>query len=234
MSGFSQSSLSRLIRTLKQQYPDSQLVTEFLTYQQHHYAIRALVKMGTTILATGMAADANIEIAEDRAKVRAMEALGIGSTVPQQTTPKPDQKQGSRTSQEVALPHQKQDTLSISTDLSATSTSEGSPPSKPEPSHQPQLPPNTAPSNLSSHRPSLAQESLPPITQDDDVMKVEANPVNVNLLDQIAKTDVEMKRLRWNVDQGRQTLMERYGKRSRRELTDDEVIDFLDYLEKQP
>ena len=39
--------------------------------------VRAIVQVGTTTMATGMAAADKIEVAEDRARVRAMEVLGI-------------------------------------------------------------------------------------------------------------------------------------------------------------
>lgn len=49
-----------------------------------------------------------------------------------------------------------------------------------------------------------------------------------------AKIGVEMKRLGWTVEQGRSHLKRTYGKRSRQELEDIELLDFLDYLEAQP
>lgn len=47
----------------------------------------------------------------------------------------------------------------------------------------------------------------------------------------IAKTDIELRRLRWTPDQGRAHLLKTYGKRSRQHLTDNELLDFLHYLE---
>ena len=47
----------------------------------------------------------------------------------------------------------------------------------------------------------------------------------------IAKTDIELKRLRWTPEQGRAHLLKTYGKRSRQHLTDNELLDFLHYLE---
>ncbi len=48
------------------------------------------------------------------------------------------------------------------------------------------------------------------------------------------RTDVEIKRLGWTKDQGRDFLLQTYGKRSRLHLTDQELMDFLHYLESQP
>ncbi len=58
--------------------------------------------------------------------------------------------------------------------------------------------------------------------------------VNVDLSDIIAKTSVELRRLGWTDVQGREHLEKVYGKRSRQQLTDPELLDFLSYLESQP
>ncbi|URR36743.1 hypothetical protein NBE99_06315 [Thermosynechococcus sp. HN-54] len=56
----------------------------------------------------------------------------------------------------------------------------------------------------------------------------------VDLADEIAQTTVEMKRLGWTEAQGRACLLQRYGKRSRQQLTDEELLDFLHFLQQQP
>ena len=48
------------------------------------------------------------------------------------------------------------------------------------------------------------------------------------------KTDIEIKRLGWTKDDGREFLKSRYGKRSRLHLTDEQLLEFLEYLEQQP
>lgn len=48
------------------------------------------------------------------------------------------------------------------------------------------------------------------------------------------KTDIEIKRLGWTKDDGREFLKSRYGKRSRLHLTDEQLLEFLRYLEKLP
>ncbi|WP_442937662.1 hypothetical protein [Nostoc sp.] len=47
----------------------------------------------------------------------------------------------------------------------------------------------------------------------------------------ISKTDVEMQRLGWTTEQGREHLMKYYGVRSRLLLTEDELDNFLLYLQ---
>ena len=55
-----------------------------------------------------------------------------------------------------------------------------------------------------------------------------------DLSDAIARTTVELKRLRWSNQQGREYLVRTYNKRSRQELTDEEMLEFLHFLESQP
>jgi len=50
----------------------------------------------------------------------------------------------------------------------------------------------------------------------------------------IARSNVELKRLNWTNDQGKNYLLQTYGKRSRQLLSDEELIEFLQYLEIQP
>ncbi|HEY9708410.1 MAG TPA: hypothetical protein V6D48_09435 [Oculatellaceae cyanobacterium] len=59
-----------------------------------------------------------------------------------------------------------------------------------------------------------------------------ASPIDFS--DIIARTNVELKRLGWTNQQGRDYLLQTYGKRSRQLLTDDELLDFLHHLEALP
>jgi hypothetical protein len=56
----------------------------------------------------------------------------------------------------------------------------------------------------------------------------------VDLSDVIAKTDVELQRLGWTAEQGREHLIKTYGKRGRTLLTEEELQGFLKHLESQP
>ncbi|MBD2513651.1 hypothetical protein H6G93_01245 [Nostoc sp. FACHB-973] len=62
--------------------------------------------------------------------------------------------------------------------------------------------------------------------------KKKAEPVDLS--DVIAKTDVELQRLGWTPDQGREHLIKTYGKRGRTLLTEEELHGFLKYLQSQP
>ncbi len=62
--------------------------------------------------------------------------------------------------------------------------------------------------------------------------KRKAQPIDLS--DVIAKTDVEMERLGWTPQQGREYLIQTYGKRGRTLLTEEELLDFLQHLESIP
>jgi hypothetical protein len=49
----------------------------------------------------------------------------------------------------------------------------------------------------------------------------------------IAQTNTYLAQLNWTPDQGREYLQQKYGKRSRLQLTDAEILDFIDYLRLQ-
>lgn len=63
--------------------------------------------------------------------------------------------------------------------------------------------------------------------------KKKSGPV-VDQSDDIAKISVEMQRLNWTMEQGRDYLIRTYNKRSRHLLSEEELKDFLQYLESQP
>ncbi|MBW4607324.1 MAG: hypothetical protein KME22_08880 [Hassallia sp. WJT32-NPBG1] len=56
----------------------------------------------------------------------------------------------------------------------------------------------------------------------------------IDLSDVIAKTDVEIERLGWTKEQGKEHLKKTYGKLGRSLLTEEQLLDFLRYLESQP
>ena len=64
--------------------------------------------------------------------------------------------------------------------------------------------------------------------------KVKATPETIpDIKDVMAKTEIEIRRLGWTTQQGRNFLLQRYGKRARTLLSDEELFDFLEYLESQ-
>ncbi|MFN5766028.1 MAG: hypothetical protein ACK470_16900, partial [Pseudanabaena sp.] len=60
------------------------------------------------------------------------------------------------------------------------------------------------------------------------------SPEPVDLSDAISKIDVEMERLSWTKTQGRDYLLRSFDKKSRQQLTNDELLQFLSHLKSLP
>ncbi|TYQ27126.1 hypothetical protein [Pseudanabaena sp. UWO310] len=59
-------------------------------------------------------------------------------------------------------------------------------------------------------------------------------PEPIDLSDPISKIDVEMERLNWTKAQGRDYLVRTFDKKSRQQLSNDELLQFLSYLRSLP
>ncbi|MBD2459603.1 hypothetical protein H6G89_00975 [Oscillatoria sp. FACHB-1407] len=311
----SSSTLQTLFAQFQTRYPMASLVSEFLTVHDGMYAVRAIAQIGNTILATGMAAHPDLEAAEDRAKVRALEALAMSNAATSPTSePSPRQStwaspQFESVSQSsLPQPSPEATTTDLSNDpitqdliakgliskgfkagasLNAASTPNPSsgdvavpgvtplpswtPPAQPVPpvtpgtgttstgvtpvvadfySHinadadeMPVIPTGGAIADTAPETPDPTAAGIPgssPLSDNGKPRRKTAapeppppSPASVDLSDVIAQTDVELARLGWNKVQGREHLKRTYGKRSRQELNETELYDFLHYLQAQ-
>lgn len=84
--------LDSLLIELRATWPMAAVVAEFVTVQDGQFIVRALVQVNGTAIASGMASATTVEIAEDRAKERAIQALRLPSNsgLPSPTTAAPD------------------------------------------------------------------------------------------------------------------------------------------------
>ena len=309
------STLSALLTDFKARYPMGAIVAEFLTIHQDSYVVRALAQSGGITLASGMASAPAIEAAEDRAKIRALEALGIrvasfdlplasladesgGTAIVPLELPLLSQSAAAPFSQHAAVstsPSLELDFAArqpisdpISTPISTPISepllsfplvdrapellpepivaSEGYsfssdagveqlspevlpelPPPLPEPlpeepdSPSPGFlsePPAAKPSKTKRKADSASISPAPPAaeTPEEPAKELTKEPSNEpnDRSNEIARISVEMKRLGWTTEQGRRHLKETYGKRSRQELNDSELMNFLSFLESQP
>ncbi len=281
------------------------IVAEFLTIHQDSYVVRALAQSGGITLASGMAVAPEIETAEDRAKIRALEALGIRVApafdlpvvpiaepvspaiaplvppLPPELSPllpqpaieaapvpfsqpavalaSPSLELDFVASQPSAEPLLSFPLVDRSPELAldpapepiATSEPYKSPleaeadqfvPPLPElppedfssPSSIPLEPPAAKPSKSKRKTESASTSSATEPPEESAKDPIKPNPEPADRSNEIAKISVEMKRLGWTTEQGRRHLKETYGKRSRQELNDSELMDFLGYLESQP
>ncbi len=299
-------------------YPQGSLIGELVKIDCGKYIVRALVQVDGVTLATGLAAADRLEVAEDRARQRALELLDLDSPATNFTksTPSPSFQGGvpltrslesETTRQQTILdPSEKSFVTSVSTQASQKEIARFEKPksvvdeefishnyssvtsdndveeesseeqtsswfdatedvteqesenaiaiedskspitqkngftSTPPPEIQTTLFDESFNSNLSEideeNERLLAQknfedkaiEDSKTITSDD----FDSEPFDaINIK---AETDIELKRLGWTSQEGRDFLVQNYGKRSRTFLTDEELKDFLKYLRSQP
>lgn len=289
-------------------YPKGSLVTELSAIDHGKYIVRCLVQVEGTTLVTSLAAAETVELAEDKARSRAIEILGISSTTTTQSisaglsenlavatlvapvqeipkvssevsvtlTPKLSVSTGVSDASEVttAIPKESSavtppsafseepktsDSVVFSADESKSEVTsnftaktpvvadsvlespgrERTETAVPEASEvetsQEVTSPLSMPENVSTTKLDDSQfQSSSPSQVETDTSSISASDTPVDFSEIIARTNVELKRLGWTNPQGRDYLVQTYGKRSRLELTNEELLDFLKYLEKLP
>ena len=229
--------LSSLFAQFRHQYTDGSLTTELLMPHADHYLVKATVSIGEKVVATALAADKSLTAADDQAKTRALAMLGFGQETGQETNNGLAvgglANKNVTSSPVVAKPSDSAETLAAaptSADSPASAPTENSPVPEPEIDDSDDIgrpidsiTPDEAPAPSEVPASSLAATA---IENFDDT-----NPVDLS--DIIAQTDVEMARLGWSSVQGRSYLEKTFNKRSRQQLTDEELLTFLLYLESQ-
>ena len=196
------------------------------------HAFRAIVSQGDAIMGTATAVDSDLEIAEDRAVKRALAIAGItfdnafdnnyGSYTPRLT-------QVSREASTVnSLP-------SANFNVIGEAIADSRPITHTTHTIQSEIAPDYVPDYASdytspeyvpaaSFNPSPINNSPPP----------QIAPEPVDMSDAISKIDVEMERLSWTKTQGRDYLVRTFDKKSRQQLTNDELLQFLSHLKSLP
>ncbi|MEN9221166.1 MAG: hypothetical protein Q6M04_01875 [Thermostichus sp. BF3_bins_97] len=105
------------------------------------------------------------------------------------------------------------------------------------PARAPYLPP---PDFANGHTPSSVSSApepiAPPVKQAPPGLPdlIEPTADLDDLSDIIAQTDVELQRIGWSAKEGREFLENRFQKKSRHQLSDAELREFLRYLKQQP
>ncbi|HTL88338.1 MAG TPA: hypothetical protein VL134_02995 [Leptolyngbya sp.] len=244
-----------LFAQLRSRFPQGALVSELVQIHDGQFVVRAIVQVGTTTMATGMAAAEKIEVAEDRARVRAMEVLGISPTGGAATFDVSARSLGELPKTE--LPKTELPKSESPKEVEPSMTME-SIPDLPLPAVEdlvPELPKKTvrkqkeepieaAPDLISFPGLDLPEiKSAPPeftrepvdYTPDfeEDEMESPA-PEPIDLSDAIAQIGTEIDRIGWTKKQGSTYLQDTYGKKTRAELDEDELIEFLHYLKALP
>ncbi len=203
-------------------YPTGNLLSELIEIHQGKFVVRVAAHVDGITKVTGMAAAETIELAEDRARERALRVLMLpaaADTTPSQQSEailsnlSPAPQSGSATvdseGDRVALnPPAKVTNSELNLDINLDSDNQ----------HRWN---NVTPLNR-----SRSQEFQLETAAD---MIMGGSPIDLS--DALLKIDVLLKRLGWSAEHESEYLERTYKKRSRQFLTETEVVEFQDYLE---
>jgi hypothetical protein len=229
---------------LRSHYPTASLVSELLQIHTDRFVVRALVQVeGVTVL-TAMATAVQLEVAEDMAQFRALMSLGLvvlptGMLPPDHTVP-PTKKDEAIESQAAVMNAEPISPEAIDTSPTlpmitapplAKSTKSKVPPAQSAAIVEPEPPLNQA---VIANRGPVTE--LSPVAERETATPVDfsSSPDPIDLSDAIAQIGAEIERIGWNKKQGSAHLQKTYSKRTRAELTEEELLEFLSYLKSLP
>ncbi|MFM7602024.1 MAG: hypothetical protein ACKO7R_12635 [Pseudanabaena sp.] len=228
------------------QYPQGRIQTEMLPKIDGLHAFRAIVSEGDAIMGTATAVDSDLEIAEDRAVKRALAIAGLAfdngfdNNYGNYGGRSPILTQVSREASTMnSLPSANFNTLSSLGASNLSSTSDSLPVTHTTQAiHAESAIDYTSEYGDNDHLPT-AEVDLSPLPQTTQTTPSKSSPPQispepVDLSDAISKIDVEMERLSWKKTQGRDYLVRTFGKKSRQQLTNDELLQFLSHLKSLP
>ena len=243
------------IEQFRARYPQGGLNSEFVILDQGGYLVKATVQADGTTLATGLAAAETVEAAEDRARDRALAALGIGPVNLSRPLPPLSSELSQGLNPPLATPAASQQSGQAVGQAAETGALPRSLDVKPFPDLDLPAPAGT----------DFGQERVPNLSWDrDDPVAVPTEPSEpiaapkpqakakksakaaatvpetvpaespLGAAEIVTRAKAELKRLGWTREQGQKFLLERYGKRETRQLDDREWRDLYDYLYQQP
>lgn len=196
-------------KAFRSNYPQASLITELLQIDHGYYIVRCLVQELGITLCCGLSADRSVEIAENNAIERALTLLAVRND------------SGSK-----SLIIKKAEDWDIKNKNAKDKDIFIAPPVESKKS----LEDITVEDILKEASESLI-EVLPEVEELSEDFTEPVEPMDFSQI--IARTNQELKRLGWTSQQGKEHLMQKYGKRSRQLLTDDELRDFLSFLETE-
>ena len=228
-----------LIQQFRDRYPMGSLTADLLMLHDGQYIVRAVVQLERSTVATGMAASSELTAAEDSAKNRALQSLGLTAqsaptAMPTEITSAAEAVSGPEST--LPLPPAAAATVKTTPFPERPQVATPSPPMNPPPAQKIDAAspsPTPAPTEpISQPAPVSPAPPQPDVSEEAELPFPNTGPIDLS--DILAQTDVELRRLGWSVQQGREFLEKTYSKRSRHDLSDEELMDFLLYLEGQP
>jgi hypothetical protein len=239
-----------MLKQFRHLYPQGSILSELIDIDRGLYIVKVSVQNQKTILGTGLAAAETVEKAEDKARERALMTISLINSEATQISPEINQSEPIvsptvvTVTQETIQPVETVEKIgdrnsSVVKSLTKEQTIA-------EPFNQPE---STESEDFvaleteevtvetdSTNEPQINIFDQPIIhtsTEETTVVETETT-VELDFNEIRHKIDLEMKRLNWTKEQGRDFLVNTYGKRSRLHLTDEELLEFWHYLETLP
>lgn len=243
-----------MLAQFQAQYPTGSLLSELLTIYQGKFVVRASVQIEGVVRATGMAIAQTLELAEDRARER---ALAVVLTAPAPVQEQPEVPSTPPLPQIADVPASSPSDFTLAdTDFFTESIPElEAPPATPTFTDYPEFaptklsdrfaltPPDIEPainadfgsspvtsfSNVTPFAPRTAREEVA-----EKIAPPEAKPEvsePIDLSDTLIAIETALKNLRWTAEQERKYLKRTYAQESRHALTTPQLFEFLSYLE---
>ena len=237
-----------MLRQFRDLYPQGSLVSELVNIDRGLYIVKVIVQNQAIVLGSGLAAADTIEKAEDKARERALMILNLDqattqSSVAKSSSPKETVVASPAVSNQEVKQRDRVPTPTITTP-STPVINNHQVQAHPEPAQPPvadfEVDVSTIAPDSPSDTPTIAEAQTnifdQPISSQptENVAAETPETIEFDFNDIKHKIDLEMKRLNWTREQGRDYLLSTYGKRSRLHLTDPELLEFLAYLENLP
>ncbi len=247
-----------MLTQFRHHYPQGSLISELIDIDHGLYLVKVSVAVEGVVLATGLAGENTIELAEDAARIRAIAALvldrgrhenfetrviqrhsdtqtretqkinNVAPVVP--TQPKIQQKPEIKTPASIPDP--------IPQPVVAAVASENSNPSLTNNiATEVITEPETRSIETQEYQRNIFDQPIvedipsPEAVSSSETETQSAPPVPIDFNEIMHKIDLAMKRLKWTKEQGRDYLLSTYGKRARVHLQDHELLEFLQNLE---
>jgi hypothetical protein len=243
-----------LLIQLRAHYPTACLLAELVQVQGDQYVVRAMVNVDLQVLATALAAATTVEEAENQARQRVLDVLGIQTLVLGETStavvdtpvPPPVVSPVAPPAPPVVEPiaplpaPSEPDLFSESADLPTLSKAKRRS-TKATKADAPEPEPDVAPVEISGGDEDMSFEAEfeysfeeEPAVETPPKASAKVTKPPMDLSDTIAQIGAEIDRIGWTKKQGSSYLQETYNKKTRVELTDEELFEFLDYLKSLP
>jgi hypothetical protein len=236
-----------MFKEFRQQYPQGSLVTEFVRVDREKYIVRALIQIDGITILTSLAAANSVEEAEDKARDRVLTLFDLAASPAEaKTTMVSSTNSINKNNNNPIVP--KIESLPVTPPKieEAENTIDSSPIIN-SPNIATQTKSNGKQIDLFDAPPKVTSETMPKARFAPELetaakeTKTKANKTDMTTLEPeasdstdpmelIAKTEIELERLGWTKEQGRDFLLQHYGKRSRHFLNERELQDFLNHL----